>query len=176
MPDILSDLFSRANDASVSASATADTDSRACKRSRPSPPHKADLPPQTAGLDKMDVVIQQPNTLRDEDEASHASSDWGDWADAQVAQSSSPKREGALSGEGTPGQQGAPPSAEEDAWIRSMMDQGTDRSVVQGAESRAWDYVLQMAVEVEAQGVNDGQLPHRGEWVSVCKYCISAAF
>lgn len=165
MPDILSDPFSRANDASVPTSATADTDSRACKRSRPSPPHKADLPQQTAGFDKMDIVIQPTNTLRDEDEASHASSDWGDWADAQVAQSSSPKRVESSSREGTPCEQGGPHSAEEDAWIHSMIDQGTDRSVVQGLDSRAWDYVLQMAVESEAEGVHGGQLPHMGEWV-----------
>lgn len=82
------------------------------------------------------------------DEVSDASSDWDDWADAMVAQGQ-PADDTAAPIEGNSGAclEVGPEAEEEEAWVRSMIEQGSDGSVVQGVDSRAWDYVLQMAVE-----------------------------
>lgn len=100
---------------------------------------------QTQAEDMMEVAAG-----KDVSGDSDASSDWGDWADAMVATDDEPAKQtaaaaaitsrgnmGGLSGE----------QEEEEAWVRSMIEQGTDGSVVQDADSRAWDYVLQMAVQ-----------------------------
>lgn len=78
------------------------------------------------------------------------SSDWEDWANAMVVQGEAADGEAiARESEGREADSSTGPEAEEEAWMKRMMDQGTDRSVVQDADSRAWDYVLQMAVEAE---------------------------
>lgn len=95
---------------------------------------------------------------------SDASSDWDDWADAMVAQGE-PLEETAApaTGDNNSGHTLDPDGqAEEEAWVRSMIEQGTLGSVVQAADSRAWDYVLQMAVEEESRDAQQGS----GEWVS----------
>lgn len=83
--------------------------------------------------------------------ANSDSSDWEDWADAMEGQDE-PARDAAEEAEkntvegASDGCRGGP-DAEEEAWVKSMVDQGTDCSVVQGADSRAWDYVLEMAIQ-----------------------------
>lgn len=81
------------------------------------------------------------------DAASDASSDWDDWADAMVAQGQ-PPGDATVPIEGNSGGylEVGPEAEEEEAWVKSMIEQGSDGSVVQGVDSRAWDYVLQMAV------------------------------
>lgn len=88
---------------------------------------------------------EHDNTM---DAASDASSDWDDWADAMVAQGQPPD-DTPVPTEGNSGDflEVGPEAEEEEAWVRSMIEQGSDGSVVQGVDSRAWDYVLQMAVE-----------------------------
>ena len=161
MPDGLNNIHLPENEALSSVSAAAGTDARPLKRQRPSPPQKPEV-------ENMEVVAP----IRDEGNASDASSDWGDWADAQMTQGGSPKRAGTSAGEGTSGELGArriglPAAAddEDEAWVRSMVDQGTDCSVVQGADSTAWDYVLQMAVEAGVRSESGAQLHRRDEWV-----------
>lgn len=81
--------------------------------------------------------------------ASDASSDWGDWADAMVAQGERPAGEPT-----TAGAEGDSPTdgyEDDDEWVRTMMEQP---SVVLGADNHVWDYVLQMVVEKEEVGLD----------------------
>lgn len=110
---------------------------------------------------EMDVADEAPKTMAGAAgvaavaEAESDESDWDDWADAMVAQGEPADTVTATGGAGeVPGGAAAAGEEEEEAWVKSMMDQGTDRSVVQDADSRAWDYVLQMAVEKEQQYVS----------------------
>lgn len=91
------------------------------------------------------------------DAASDASSDWDDWADAMVAQGQPPDDTAVPTGGSSSGDclEEGPEAAEEEAWVRSMVEQGSDGSVVQGVGSRAWDYVLQMAVEGDARASHE---------------------
>ena len=94
---------------------------------------------------------------------SEASSDWGDWADAMVAQGEPPGAAAAspATGDNDNGLTERDVQAEDEAWVRGMIEQGTLGSVVQAADSRAWDYVLQMAVEEEGRDAQQ----RCGEWV-----------
>lgn len=94
---------------------------------------------------------------------SEASSDWDDWADAMVAQGEPPETAAAspAKGDNDNGPTERDGQAEDEAWVRGMIEQGTLGSVVQAADSRAWDYVLQMAVEEEGRDAQQSC----GEWV-----------
>lgn len=87
-------------------------------------------------------------------EAESDSSDWEDWADAQVAQGDpmdeTEKNEVPTNKSGVASAKNST-DAEEEAWMRGMMDQGTDGSVVQEMDTKAWEYVLQVAVEADKQ-------------------------
>lgn len=103
---------------------------------------------------------------------SDGSSDWDDWADAMVAQGQPTEAAVAAAVDDNVGLGPGSAHAEEEAWVRSMIEQGTDASVVQEEDSRAWDYVLEMAVQ-EADG--DGERQGTGEWVSDnwAMFCLS---
>lgn len=76
--------------------------------------------------------------------ASDASSDWGDWADRQVAQGDTPGDAAVEAvGEGS-GVDSSGKNEEDDQWVRKQMEQP---SAVLSADNRAWDYVLQMVVD-----------------------------
>lgn len=136
---------------------------QSAKRQRLSPPPTPDILRQQdkVVVDHMDVsstatrnnvAADDPgNALQSAD--SDASSDWDDWADAMVAQGEPSAAVAAAataaSAAGQSQEEEGKEAAEEEAWVRSMLEQGTSGSVVQDAHSRAWDYVLQMAVEGE---------------------------
>ena len=94
---------------------------------------------------------------------SEASSDWDDWADAMIGQGEPPEAPSAspAAGDNNNGHTEIDGQAKEEAWVRSMIQQGTLGSVVQAEDSHAWDHVLQMAVEEEGE---DAQWSY-GEWV-----------
>ncbi|CBN76620.1 expressed unknown protein [Ectocarpus siliculosus] len=88
---------------------------------------------------------------------SNASSDWDDWADAMVAQGEPPGESAAAGGApgggvGGGGGGGMAVDEQDEEWVRSLMEQGTVGSVIEGMESPAWDYVLQMVVEERERG------------------------
>lgn len=113
----------------------------------PSRPGKRKRTPSGGPSTAMDVV-------GDETGSDSNSSDWGDWADAMVAQGepANPGAPGAGSG-GARGDGSAETGddAEEEAWMKAMIDQGTECSVVQESDSRGWEYAMQLAVEAEQQ-------------------------
>lgn len=118
-------------------------------------------PPDSPTIDPMEVIAAAAEENRKPRAVSDASSDWDDWADAMVAQGE-PVAE--AKGAATAGEAGAGSAVdsidgEDDQWAQTMMDQGTLGSVIEGAESRAWDYVLQMVVdEGEVRGLESGSL------------------
>lgn len=115
-------------------------------------------------MDAAAVAAAQAADGQGDGADSEASSDWGDWADAMVAQGEPPEAAGTspTTGDNNNGHIERDGQVEDEAWVRSMIEQGTLGSVVQAADSRAWDYVLQMAVE-EEEG-RDAQQSY-GEWV-----------
>lgn len=86
----------------------------------------------------MDVV----SPGRESRAASDASSDWGDWADKQVAQGE-PPGDMTLEAVGEGGAVDSSGTNEDDQWVLQQMEQP---SAVLGADNRAWDYVLQQIV------------------------------
>lgn len=135
-------------------SSTAINASRSSKRRRTSPPPT-----------DMDITPDRA--------ASDASSDWDDWADAMVAQGEPSSDAAGAASEGVDGDGDdlvrTREEREEEAWVLSMVEQGTERSVVQAAESSAWDYALQMAVEAEV----NAERGLEGEWVrATMNYCM----
>ena len=121
--------------------------------------------PSTNEHSSSDVDMDVPAAAggRGDGTNSDASSDWDDWADAMVAQGEPPEDSTTpATGDDNTGHTLEPNAqAQEEAWVRSMIEQGTLGSVVQAADSRAWDYVLQMAVEEEGRESQQGS----GEWV-----------
>lgn len=109
-------------------------------------------PPLSPSRDEEDDGMEVMSPDWDGRTASEASSDWGDWADRQVAQG---ETSGDVAAE-TAGEGSAVDSAsnneEEDQWVRKQLEQP---SAVLGAENRAWDYVLQQIVLEEGE-VGDG--------------------
>ncbi|CAM9369096.1 unnamed protein product [Ectocarpus fasciculatus] len=117
-------------------------------------------PPPTPDVDDMEVA--QPtngdSSVGNRSRAdSNASSDWDDWADAMVAQGEPPGESAAAGGApgggvGGGGGGGMAVDEQDEEWVRSLMEQGTVGSVIEGMESPAWDYVLQMVVEERERG------------------------
>ncbi|CAM9095403.1 unnamed protein product, partial [Hapterophycus canaliculatus] len=106
-------------------------------------------PPDSPNIDSMEVMSTAVANEERPRGASDASSDWDDWADAMVSQGEpvSEATDAAPAGEAGAGSTADSPKGEDDQWAQTMMDQGTLGSVVEGVESRAWDYVLQMVVD-----------------------------
>ena len=100
----------------------------------------------------MDVMSAKG---REDRAASDASSDWGDWADRQVAQGDSPGDAGAeaVGGGGAVGSSHGK-NDEDDQWVRKQMEQP---SAVLAADDRAWDYVLQMVVDEGEVRIQEAQ-------------------
>lgn len=121
-------------------------------------------PPPTPDIDDMEVA--QPPANGDNSSSrsragSNASSDWDDWADAMVAQGEPPGESAAAGGApgggvGGGGGGGMAVDEQDEEWVRSLMEQGTVGSVIEGMESPAWDYVLQMVVEEREVRCTDG--------------------
>ncbi|CAN0300671.1 unnamed protein product, partial [Ectocarpus sp. 8 AP-2014] len=117
-------------------------------------------PPPTPDIDDMEVARQPTNGDSSSSRSradSNASSDWDDWADAMVAQGEPPGESAAAGGApgggvGGGGGGGMAADEQDEEWVRSLMEQGTVGSVIEGMESPAWDYVLQMVVEEREQG------------------------
>ncbi|CAM9728086.1 unnamed protein product [Ectocarpus sp. 13 AM-2016] len=117
-------------------------------------------PPPTPDIDDMEVAPQPTNGDNSSGRSridSNASSDWDEWADAMVAQgefSGESAAAGRAPGGGVGGGGGGGMAVDEqdEEWVRSLMEQGTVGSVIEGMESPAWDYVLQMVVEERERG------------------------
>eukprot|EP00903_Cladosiphon_okamuranus_P017066 g15728.t1 len=99
------------------------------------------LSPTRDEVDRMDAMSAGWESRA----ASDASSDWGDWADKQVAQGDTPgdtTMESSREGSGVSSSSGK--DEEDEQWVRKQMEQP---SAVLTADNRAWDYVLQMVVD-----------------------------
>lgn len=105
---------------------------------RPSKRKRTSFPQSNA----MDVTGESEGSESD-------SSDWDGWADAMVSQGDC--GDSAAIGAERQDNVFSKTDNQEEAWIKSMIDQGTDRSVIQKADSRAWEYAIKMAVEIDEQ-------------------------
>lgn len=117
-----------------------DDDTSRHKRQRISPP----LTPNIDDEDDMGVM----SAGRESRAASDASSDWGDWADRQVAQGETPADNAAEAAGQSSAVDSSGENEEDDVWVRKQMEQP---SAVLGADNRAWDYVLQQMILDEGE-------------------------
>eukprot|EP00752_Nemacystus_decipiens_P001428 g1408.t1 len=101
-------------------------------------------PPLTPNIDDENDLDVMSAAGRESRAVSDASSDWGDWADRQVAQGEASGDVVIEAAGGGSAVDGSGKDDEDDQWVRKQMEQP---SAVLAADNRAWDYVLQMVVD-----------------------------